>query len=237
MTIAKIKCTIVNLVLAFSPNIKPFTQLVIINIISLCLAVTSSFLHSTFSIFLMATVNFFETFIWTRMRKKQWQELKLKFHYLLCSSLGTQLVSALCGPGIFTALASPPFIVLFLSSRLADCDVIACSLPLAVWDAADNYTVSEGPTSELEDGQEDNTSRCDCISRQWQEKCDHLQPETVVPKTTLLWTILKEGFLVRCPGLVATRREGKICMWKSFSFCSNHFRDDKPHLCLRHFWL
>lgn len=100
-----------------------------------------------FLFFLMATVNFIETFIWTWMRgKKQWQEQKLKFHYLLRSSLGTQLVSALCGPEIFTALPSPPFIVVFLSSRLADCDVITCSLPLAVWDTADNYTISEGPT-------------------------------------------------------------------------------------------
>lgn len=66
--------------------------------------------------------------------------------------MGTQLVSALCGPGIFTALASPLFIVVFLSSRLADCDVITCSLPLAVWDTADNYNISVGPKRELEDG-------------------------------------------------------------------------------------
>lgn len=62
----------------------------------------------------------------------RWQEQKLKFHYLLRLSLGTQLVSALCGPGIFTALASPLFIVVFLSSRGAACDAITCSLPLAV---------------------------------------------------------------------------------------------------------
>lgn len=79
----------------------------------------------------MAAVNFFETFIRTRTRKTQRQEQKLKFHYLRRSSLGTQLVSALCGPGIFTALASPPFIVGFLSSRLADCGAITCSLPPA----------------------------------------------------------------------------------------------------------
>lgn len=62
----------------------------------------------------------------------QWQEQKLKFHYLLHLSLGMQLVSALCGPGIFTALASPFFIVVFLLSHLPDCDAITCSLPLAV---------------------------------------------------------------------------------------------------------
>lgn len=123
------------------------------SVLSLSPLPTHSSPHPPVSFFLMAAVNFSETFIWTWMRKTQWQEQKLKFHYLLRSSLGTQLVSALCGPGIFTALASPFFIVVFLSSCLADCDAITCSLPLAVWDTADNYTISEGPTCELEDGQ------------------------------------------------------------------------------------
>lgn len=39
---------------------------------------------------------------------------ELKFHYLLRSALGAQLVSAPCGPDIFTASASPSFIVEFL---------------------------------------------------------------------------------------------------------------------------
>lgn len=82
------------------------------------------------------------------MRKREWREQKLKFHYLLRPSLGTQLVSAVCGPEIFTALASPSFIVVFLSSHPEDIDAITCSLPLAV----DNYSISNGPTCELEDG-------------------------------------------------------------------------------------
>lgn len=139
-------------------NTKPFSWLVfMMNKYSIFRVFSLSPTHSLPSphplvFFLMAEVNSFETFIWTWMRKTQWQEQKLKFHYLLCPSLGTQLVSALCGPGIFTALASPSFIVVFLSSHLADSDVITCSLPLAVWDTVDNYTISESPTCGLEDG-------------------------------------------------------------------------------------
>lgn len=66
-------------------------------------------------------------YLWNINPKHKWgkhkrQEQELNFHYLLHSSLGTQLVSALCGPGIFIALASPFFIMVFLSSRLPDCD-------------------------------------------------------------------------------------------------------------------
>lgn len=46
----------------------------------------------------------------------------------------------------------PSFIVVVLSSHLADCDAITCSLPLAVSDMAYNYTIFECPPCELEDG-------------------------------------------------------------------------------------
>jgi len=97
------------------------------------------------------------------MRKAQWQEQKLKFHYLLRPSLETQLVSALCGPGIFTALASPFFIVVFLSYRLAVCDAITCSLPPVAGDTDDNYTIFEGSACQLKDGHSDDASCNDCI--------------------------------------------------------------------------
>lgn len=74
----------------------------------------------------------------TRVGKTRRREQKLKFHYLLRSALGAQLVSAPCGPEIFTASASPCFIVAFLFPAR---DAFTCSLPLAFWDTVDNYNL------------------------------------------------------------------------------------------------
>ena len=129
-----------------------------------------------------------------KKQKRNGREQKLKFHYLLRSSLGTQLVSALCGPGIFTALASPLFIVGFLSSRLADCAAITCSLPPAVWDSVHNYNISESSTCELEDGRRSGALGNDCIERSWQEECDHF--------FTPRWSLIKNAVdFLQCLGM------------------------------------
>lgn len=85
---------------------------------------------------LLTENNVFET------RVGKMREQKLKFHYLLRSALGAQLVSAPCGPEIFTASAYLSFIVALLFPAR---DAFTCSLPLAFWDTVDNYNLYTFP--------------------------------------------------------------------------------------------
>lgn len=78
---------------------------------------------------------------------------EIKISLFTALEFGNAISICTVWPRDIYCLASPSFIVVFLSSRLADCDAITCSLPLAVWDTADNYTISESPTCEPEDGQ------------------------------------------------------------------------------------